>query len=498
MTIAPIHSVRPRALLTMTAGITAALLLVFTLANPSGTLRDPTPGAEVTPAGGHPAPPPPPVLPDDPPVNPAPAVGDGRTVVSFTFDDGTADQLEGAAALDAVGMPATFYAVTSWIGKPGYLSHEDLIDLRMSGHEIGGHTTTHQDLAQLPEAEVARQICNNRRTLEEWGYRPVSFAYPFTSSTPAAEAAVEACGFDTGRMLGGTRSPDTCAGCPPAETLPPADPFTLAAPDQVTASWTLQDLQQRVIDARDDGGGWVMLTFHDICDDPGTADCPASKSIRPELFTEFVQWLEEYQQVPGHRTSVATVGDTHRAAAGDDHPGYRPARSEPAAPVAPVGTNGVRNSSLESQDAAVGHPECFERGGWGDNRASWSTAPGRNGSVAQRLRVTGYVSGDAKLMPRMDLGTCSPSVTPGRRYDLRTSYTSTGTTQFAVHYRTSQGQWRYWTASPWFEARSEWTEATWTTPPVPEDATALSFGLALIDDGTLVTDDYSMIDPGDP
>lgn len=499
MTTASTHPTRQRGLLVLALGIATALALTFTITRSVGTGHESTAGSPAADAGGPPAgaTTPTPDLPEDAPTNPLPPVGAGRTVVSLAFDDGTADQLVGAKALDAVEMPATFYVVSSWLDKPGHLSRTDLADLRMSGHEIGGHTTTHHDLAQLPEPEIKRQICNNRKNLQDWGLEPVSFAYPFSSSTPTAEAAVGSCGYDTARALGALRSPSSCATCRPAETLPPQDPHLLAAPDQVDATWTLADLQRRVTDAHESGGGWVTLTFHDVCANTGGPGCPASKSIDPALFKEFVQWLHEYRGVPGNRTSVATVGDTYRAAMGADHPGYRTAHAQPNTPVAPVGANGIRNPSLEKSDAAAGHRRCFERGGWGTNRATWSTVPGRTGGLAQRLRLTDRSSGDAKLMPTMDLGTCSPSVTPGRRYDLGTWYTSTALTQFALYYRTPQGQWKYWTSSPWFGRQKEWTRATWTTPPVPEDASAVSFGLALIADGTVVTDDYSMIDPGD-
>lgn len=291
-------------------------------------------------------------------------------------------------------------------------------------------------------------------------------------------------------------SPASCAGCPTAETFPPEAPFTLKAPDQVDATWTLQDLKNRVTNARENGGGWVPLTFHNVCATPGTAGCPAGKAIEPDLFEEFTRWLHEYEQAPENRTDVATVGDTHKAALGDDYPGQAPVRADKDAPVAPVGTNGVRNPSLEVTDAAVGHPTCFEQAGWGTHEATWSAAEGRTGGTAQKVRLRGHTSGDAKLMPTMDLGTCAPSAAPGRRYELGSWYTSTGVTQFALHYRNRQGTWKYWTASPWFEKQDEWAHATWTTPPLPSDATAISFGLALIDDGTLVTDDYTMIDPG--
>ena len=70
----------------------------------------------------------------------------------------------------------------------------------------------------------------------------------------------------------------------------------------------------------------------------------------------------------------------------------------------------------------------------------------------------------------------------------------TTVTQFAVYYRNSAGTWVYWTSSPWFAAAGSYTQAAFTTPALPAGATAISFGLNLFRNGTLVTDDYAMYD----
>jgi len=78
---------------------------------------------------------------------------------------------------------------------------------------------------------------------------------------------------------------------------------------------------------------------------------------------------------------------------------------------------------------------------------------------------------------------------------LSTWYSATGTTQFALYYRDESGAWYYWTSSPWFETASTWTQAIFTTPAVPANDVAMTFGLALISNGTLTRDDYSLVDP---
>jgi len=81
-------------------------------------------------------------------------------------------------------------------------------------------------------------------------------------------------------------------------------------------------------------------------------------------------------------------------------------------------------------------------------------------------------------------------VVPGNTYNISVWYKSTGTTQFALYYRATNGTWFYWTSSPWFATAANWTQATFTTPAVPAGANGMSFGLALIANGTVTTDDY--------
>ncbi|TNM70298.1 polysaccharide deacetylase [Streptomyces sp. NP160] len=421
----------------------------------------------------------------------------GPTVVSLTFDDGDADQATAQQTMASKGMVGTFYVTTGFVGASGYLTRAQLSSFAAAGNEVGGHTVTHADLTQVASTEAQAQICNGRKVLQDWGFRPTSFAYPFSTANASVEAQAAGCGYTTSRGLGDTRTRFSCGGCVRAETLPPADPHYLRAPDQVDSRWTLADLQGTVTGAANNGGGWVVLTFHRVCSPTGTASCPADRSITPALFSQFVTWLDGYRKTTANKTSVKTVDQVVRQYKGASYPAYSPAASVPPKPVAAAGTNALLNDSLETTDAATTFPQCFQPGGWGTNTAVWSSAtPGRTGSRAEQLALSGYSSGDAKLLPTLDLQTCAPSVAPGAAYDVSTWYTSTGTSQFALYYRDASGAWFYWTSSPWFAASSTWTQARFTTPAVPAGATAVTFGLALIANGTLVTDDYALYRAG--
>jgi peptidoglycan/xylan/chitin deacetylase (PgdA/CDA1 family) len=430
------------------------------------------------------------------PAVPAHAVN-SSTVVSLTFDDGDADQMPAAATLKSKGLKGTFFIADSWIGASGYMTRANLNQLAADGNEIGGHTVTHPDLATTDPTEAKRQICDNRAMLQSWGFKPTSFAYPFASADPNVEALVQACGFNTGRGLGDVRSPGSCAGCAYAETMPPVDPYYLQAPDQVDSTWTLAQLKAIVTNAVTHGGGWVVLTFHHVCAPIGTANCQADQSITPTTYNAFVSWLASYVAVPTNQTTVKTLDGAVRQYKGSAYPAYVPAFTVPAPAPAPVGVNALTNPSLESLNTVTGFPTCYQAGGWGANTPTWArTSPGATGTYAETLTVAGYSSGDAKLLPTLDLGQCSPSVVAGKTYQISVTAKSTAITQFALYYRDANNMWFYWTSSPWIAPLPAWTVTTFVTPPVPTGAVAVTFGLALIQNGTLATDDYSFVDPG--
>jgi peptidoglycan/xylan/chitin deacetylase (PgdA/CDA1 family) len=432
---------------------------------------------------------------------PAAQAATNPTIVSLTFDDGDADQFAAAQTMKANNMRGTFYITTGWIGASDYLTRAQLSGLAADGHEIGGHTVTHADLTQVPSDEAQAQICNGRKVLQDWGFQPTDFAYPFSTANASVEKLAAGCGYTTSRGLGDVFSPRSCrGGCPYGESMPPADPQYLKAPDQVDSQWTLNQMKAEVTNAVSRTGRWVILTFHHVCSPIGAANCPADQSTTPEIFNQFVQWLNTYRNDAANNVRVQTVDETVRQYMGAGYPAYESATAVAPKPAAAVGANGLANASIDTNDPATGFPSCWMASGWGTNTPSWSSvSPGRTGTRAQRLNVTGYGSGDAKLLPTLDLHSCAPTVTPGRTYNLSAWYQSTAISQFALYYRDASGAWFYWTSSPWFAASATpttWTQATFTTPAVPANATAMSFGLALIADGSLTTDDYSLVDPG--
>ena len=63
--------------------------------------------------------------------------------ILLTFDDGGISTLRIAERLQEYGWRAHFFISTDYIGKPGFLKAEHIVELRRNGHVIGSHSCSH-------------------------------------------------------------------------------------------------------------------------------------------------------------------------------------------------------------------------------------------------------------------------------------------------------------------------------------------------------------------
>ncbi len=103
-----------------------------------------------------------------------------QKAVALTFDDGYEDVATTVLPLlKRYGFTATFYIVIDFVGKPGYLSWEQIKEVHDSGMEIGAHSISHPDLTAREYAVAYEEIAQSRSTLEErLGISVESFCYP--------------------------------------------------------------------------------------------------------------------------------------------------------------------------------------------------------------------------------------------------------------------------------------------------------------------------------
>lgn len=398
---------------------------------------------------------------------------DGRTIVSLTFDDTTADHALAADLVAARGMRATFYVNSSRIDTNGFLSRAQLLAMQAAGHEIAGHTIGHANLTTLDHDGQRREICNDRVALLGQGLAASSFAYPFGASSELTEQAVAACGYNSARGVGGLQ----CASCAAAEPLPVGDRFDVGTPASIKVDTTLATMQSYILAAEAAGGGWVPLVFHHVCD-----GCN-SLAITPGALGELLDWLAAR---PG-----ITVQTVHQVVGGSVQPGV----AGPPPPAPSSTGNLLVNGSLEADTNSDSVPDCWQRGGTGTNAATFSlTAEAYHGLVAQRLDVTSFTSGSRRLVSRQDLGSCAPAVQAGHLYRVSARYLATVSPRFTIYYRTASGTWAWFAQSPGLPASTSYVLGSYAIPALPADATAISVGLSLTTAGSLTMDAFELVD----
>ena len=113
-----------------------------------------------------------------------------KKAITFSYDDGVTQDIRLIELLNKYGMKCTFNINSGLLGKPGELvrevrrvSHYKIAPERVrstyEGHEVATHSITHPYLTRLSDADVIREIEEDRVKLSELvGYEVVGHAYP--------------------------------------------------------------------------------------------------------------------------------------------------------------------------------------------------------------------------------------------------------------------------------------------------------------------------------
>ena len=385
----------------------------------------------------------------------------GSTIVSLTFDDTLADQAQVAAMANARGLHVTFFVNSPRFDHTSYLTLAQALAFQAQGHEIAGHTLDHLDLTTLTLADATHEVCDDRAALLADGLAARTFAYPHGATNAAVEQIVASCGYNGARDVGGLVANGSCQTCPFADTVPPDTVFDVRTAGVVTIDTTLDDLERDVLQAEQHGGGWVPIVFHHVCD-----GC-SSLSLSPATLGAFLDWLA------ARGTIVKTFGDVI------------------GGPVPFM----LQNPSLEL-DANNDHiPDCWQRGGSGTNTATYTLeSPGFDHNVAQRIDVTSLSSGARRLVIKQDQGACAPAAIPGHSYVVTAAYKSNTQPHFTAYVRDAAGTWSFLAQGPALPASATYVRGSYTTPPYPAGATAISIGLSILSVGSLTMDAFTLDD----
>src|SRR5262249_42291070 len=227
---------------------------------------------------------------------PATAHAAPLTVVTIQFDDGNADTIQWVdGSLNTHGIPATFYVNSGSIGTSGKLTWGQLTTLSSAGNEIASHTVNHVDIKKLKLAAARFQVCQDRVNLANHGFQPESFAYPFGSFNSSVETqVVQYCGDNSARTVSGVNDRRVFG-----ETIPPLNAYATRTPADPKQGTTVAKIESYVTAAEQNGGGWVQLTFHHICN-----SCDAY-SITAANMQAVLDWLSG--QVTAGSVAVETT-----------------------------------------------------------------------------------------------------------------------------------------------------------------------------------------------
>lgn len=120
-----------------------------------------------------------------------------KPYISVSSDDGLKNNLRAAAILNEYGIKGCFFVCPPMIGETNYekinkfslqqlhlpavefMDWNDIEKLQQQGHEIGGHTLSHVNLAKCHDAQLAEEIGNCYTELVMHCGYVKHFAYPY-------------------------------------------------------------------------------------------------------------------------------------------------------------------------------------------------------------------------------------------------------------------------------------------------------------------------------
>jgi peptidoglycan/xylan/chitin deacetylase (PgdA/CDA1 family) len=151
--------------------------------------------------------------------------GGKRIAVTTSFDDGVIHDRRVVEAFNEWGLKGTFNLNSGRLLRPGQapqgsnprIQASDIAELFV-GHEIAIHTVTHPRLTQLDSSQVALEVLDDRRALEDLvGYPVRGMAYPYGDYDTRVIEVLRALGIRYARTTENHPRP-----------FPPAEPLAFA------------------------------------------------------------------------------------------------------------------------------------------------------------------------------------------------------------------------------------------------------------------------------
>lgn len=123
-----------------------------------------------------------------------------HNTVAVTFDDGMKNNFTAAyPILSQYKIPTTFFICPGKIGKPDYLSWDDVLAMKKGGMSIASHSVHHAYLPKLSIKEQIYEIQESKKILEaKLGESVDFFAYPIGGFNEQIKETLRKSGYAAG------------------------------------------------------------------------------------------------------------------------------------------------------------------------------------------------------------------------------------------------------------------------------------------------------------
>jgi peptidoglycan/xylan/chitin deacetylase (PgdA/CDA1 family) len=132
--------------------------------------------------------------------------GGKHKVLTLSYDDGRLEDRKLVEILNRYGIKATFHLNSGLCGNENRISPEEWPAL-YQGHEVACHTVLHPTIARCPIEQVAMQVLEDRKNLENVMQYPVrGMSYPNGSYNDKILDLLPGLGIEYCRVVGNTDS----------------------------------------------------------------------------------------------------------------------------------------------------------------------------------------------------------------------------------------------------------------------------------------------------
>ena len=100
--------------------------------------------------------------------------------ILITFDDGYEDNYQNAyPILQKYGLKGTIFVITDFVGKPNYLTWDQIKEMKAHGMNFQSHTVDHKSMTTLSEDQLRHELVDSKKKLDEELNQDTKFlAYP--------------------------------------------------------------------------------------------------------------------------------------------------------------------------------------------------------------------------------------------------------------------------------------------------------------------------------